>query len=257
MKTFRKILFVSILLLPVVSAAQLRVSLRLEHDSFLQFEPLLAFVSIYNDSDTPFVLDEDAKDNNAHVRFGIEKKRDEPVLRINKQPMVRKLQVMTDEEQEIFADLSLWYDVGSVGRYVVRAEVDWNGKTFRSNEIMIDIVRGIEIRSVSRNVPGHPELMCKYSLRYWARGNSEYLFLRVDEEDSGTNYGVFQLGRVIRVFKPVIEVDRSGNVKVIHQSGRDCYTRSMFKSSRTSVRFVDQTYHLPNGDPYPVAGTKQ
>jgi len=252
MKKLGRSLFVLILLLsPLVSSAELGLSLRFEHTSFLRFEPINVFVSIHNNSETPFVLDEDAKDCSAHVRFVTERKNHDPVSRISDSPVIRKLKVMPDETQEMMVDISLWYDVGLPDRYIVGAQVDWNGKTFKSNKIAIDVVRGIEMESMSKSMPEHPEIMCRYSIRYWARENSEYLFLCVDDENNSTNYGVFKLGRVIRVFKPVIQVDRDGNVKVIHQSGTKCYTHSFFKTSKDGVRFTDQTYHLSNGEPYP------
>lgn len=262
MKRCIKILFVFILLLsegsfgPVVAIGELYVGLKLEHSSVLQFEPAVAFISIYNDSEIPFVLDEDALDNNTHVSFMIERKPDKPVARINTEPFIRKLKLMPNETREILVDISLLYDIGSEGRYIVAAKIDWHGKMFESNKAVIDIVRGIEIATVSKNVPGYPELIRKYSLRYWGRDNSEYLFLCVDEEEIGTNYGVFKLGRLVRVFKPVIEVDRAGNVKVLHQSERNCYTRSIFKSSLAGVQFIDQTYHLPDGEPYLFGGSE-
>ena len=63
-----------LLFLPFVSFGQLKVDLKFKHTSVLKHEPLLAFVSIYNDSDIPFVLDEDAEGNNTHLEFIIEKK---------------------------------------------------------------------------------------------------------------------------------------------------------------------------------------
>jgi hypothetical protein len=82
------------------------------------------------------------------------------------------------------------------------------------------------------------------------------LFLTIVESASGMSYGVFDLGLLVRVSAPTVMVEGSDRVKVNHQSGPDRYTKTVFESRLDSVRFIDQTYHLANGDPYPVRGAK-
>ena len=79
----------------------------------------------------------------------------------------------------------------------------------------------------------------------------------MNEEASQLNYGVFQLGPIVRIFKPVVEADRFGNIHIIQQSGDDCYLHSFFRSTRDGVRFLDHNYRRRNGEPYrssPPAG---
>jgi len=251
MTKINEIFVVFILLVArVMAAGELQVKLNMEQPSVLQFESVIAFVSIYNDSDAPFIIDQDDKDNNSQIRFIIEKRRDKLVGRINDGPLVGKLEILPGEKRDIMLDISLWYDLGSMGRYIACVAIDEGDRTFESNGVVIEVVRGVEIVSTSRSVSEDLNLVRTYSLRYWRRNEREYLFLSVDEEVSGLNYGVFPLGRLVRVFKPVINVDRSGNVKVLHQSGNDCYTCSLFKSTRDEVRFIDQRYYTADGAPY-------
>ena len=127
----------------------------------------------------------------------------------------------------------------------------WRGVVFKSNVIELDVVEGFKIKSVDKNISGYIDKIRTYSLRYWKRGNAEHLFLRIDENDNHMNYGVYDLGKVIRVFDPILRVDSVDTVKVVHQLGRDCYKKTLFVSTPTGVSFVDQSYHLKSGAPYP------
>jgi hypothetical protein len=115
----------------------------------------------------------------------------------------------------------------------------------------------MELTRLKRYLPGYEDVERIYSVRYLARGDSEVAFLCVDEVPSGLNYGVFRLGNIIRLFKPTLEMDSRGRVTVTHQSRPYCFTRTNFLSSRHQVYCVDQSYHLPDGRPYPLAGTKK
>jgi hypothetical protein len=196
------------------------------------------------------VIDEEAKGNNSSVSFLIERSRDDVVSRMDSSSVVSKLKVKPGQKMKLFKDITRWYGLSGLGRYFVTAIVNWNGRTFKSSTITIDVVSGIEILNVTRNAPGYYDVMRIYSLRYWSRNKTEYLFLSVDEEETGRNFGVFQLGRVIRVNKPLMEVEKSGDIVVFHQSGVKHFSRSVLRATKDQVVFVDQTYHLPNGDPY-------
>jgi len=244
----------SCLILPFlasVSPADLLVRLRLEHTSLLLLEPVNASVTILNESEYPFVIGKDGTDKDTRIEFFIEKDRDKLASRINKHPLVTNLKIKPGEKGEALVDISSWYDIRAEGRYTVTAVAYLKGKAWASNKEIIDVVKGLEIASVTRNVPGYDEMERTYALRYWSRESKEFLFLCIDEEKTGMNYGVVQLGPLVRVFIPVLDVDRLGNIKVVHQSSSDCYVHSFFKSTRGGVKFVDQTYHLANGERYP------
>ncbi|MDD4869509.1 MAG: hypothetical protein PHR77_03020 [Kiritimatiellae bacterium] len=252
MKTIHHVvLILSILLfIPFFSRADLRVVLKLSPVSAIQFETINAYVSVLNDSDREFILDESDRENKAHAVFIVERKRDDIVKRIDDRPPVKKLVIASGAKQDFISDVSLLYDLGTTGRYVVKAAIEVGNIRYESNPVVLDIVRGIELASVSRSVPGYPDRVRRYILRYWTREKREFIFLCVDEDDGKTSYGVFLLGGLIRVNKPTINVDRKGNVKVIHQTNRDCFIWSEFESNQDGVFFIDQSYHGVDGKPY-------
>lgn len=244
------------LFLASVSArAEVRLELMFEHEAVLQFEPVFAYVAILNDSDIPFDLSSEGSDR-PDIRFVVEKRRDEPLSVVGKKPLIAALRVMPAESKRFVVDLAQGYDLVGEGPYKVRVEAVWRGRLYASNTRTIDVVPGIEMVSVSKALMGHEDRTRTYSLRYWPRGRSEYLFLRVDDKENAVNYGVFQLGSLVRFGAPRIEIDRLGNVTVVHQATSDCFARSTLKCFRDRVEFVGQTFHLGNGNPYPYVGPR-
>ncbi len=230
--------------------ADVHVSLKLEHVEYLQYEKVTAFVTIYNDDDYKVVLDSSKTNRADELRFTIRYAMKKPAVRINRLPLVDYLELKPGEKKTLMIDLTRWYSLSKVGSYDVFVELEHGGRVWSSKRMLIDVVDGIETTSVTRSIPGDPNRIRKYSLRYWNRNQKEYLFLRAEEPQSEIVYGVFLLGGLIRVFKPVIDVDRKGNITVLHQSGRNMFTKTTFKSESYAVNFIDQIYLNEQGVPY-------
>ena len=238
-------------LAPVVSLADLKVLLRVEPSCALQFETVNVGVSIFNESGDDLVIDEGNKANKAHISFVVERKRDEPVKRLDDVSPVTKMRIASGEKQDFVTDISARYDVAQTGRYLIRVVVE-DGKTrYESLPVVLDVVNGIEICGVSKVLPGYSDRIRRYSLRYWNRDKRERLFLCVTEDNGRTSYGVFPLGAVIRVMKPNVLVDKDGTVVVQHQTTKDCFVQSFFDSNPDGVFFVEQKYKSEDGKPYP------
>jgi len=157
-----------------------------------------------------------------------------------------------DESREFSFDIGIWYDLSRMGKYLVYATAERGGKSYASNQVMVEVVNGIELRSVTKAAPGGSGRVLTYSLRYWARNRGEFLFLRVDDKENRMNYGVYLLGPLVRVFAPAIEVDRNGRITVVHQSGADRFSKTVFQFTDAGMQFVEQT-HSGRGVPAPRA----
>lgn len=234
-------LIVLVLVVPVNNLfAQMALSIRVEASTVLQFEPLQVYLTLLNNSGVPFVVNCDDPRNMSSVDFRIERGRD-LVSRINNQiPVVDNLRVMPDEKREIMLDLSHSYNIGQMGTYLVSAVVNANGKEMISGKIAVDVVRGIELDSLRKSAPGHYDGEREYTLLYWNRKGVERLFLRVDGVEDSTNYGVFDLGILLRVLRPSVKVDRKGNIEVFHQSTPSQFLLTSFSSTYDGLVFVDQ-----------------
>jgi hypothetical protein len=234
------------------AGAQVRTLLKLEHSAYLQFETVNAYVSIFNDSDQPLCLGASASNVFSELTFVVERHRDEWMDAQRPGPILSGIVLDPGEQRDVVIDLSRWYNVSDMGSYHVSAIVRSKGRVVSSSPmVMLNIVRGIELINVERNVPGNDTQVRAYSLRYWNRNRSEYAFLSIDERPSGQNHGLFQLGKIVRYTAPTITVDRGGLVTVRHQCAVDAFIRTTFKSDPDGVRFVDQRYEKEDGTLYP------
>jgi hypothetical protein len=246
----RRMLLGACVLAPWSVQAQIRLELKLEHERFLQFEPVNAVATIENGTDKPVAIAGGSEDAKARLWFLVEKRPDTLVRRLREGAIAGQLRIDAAGKSEVMVCLSTWYDLMEEGGYAVTAMLDWGGETVSSRRIRFEVESGLGLGSVAKPAPSAPGESRVYSLRYMARERHERLFLRVDEPDRGLNYGSFELGPLIRVFKPRIQVDQAGTVAIEHQSGSDCFTRSVFKSQSDKVVFVDQKYYRSNGQPY-------
>lgn len=233
--------------------AGLILKLAMEYDSYVQFEKANAFVTIHNDDNSPFVLKpgRDGKIEGGDVDFVIERRGERALIpRIRGGSIVTHLSVTPDATKAVIVDVARWFDMSQSGTYLVRAQIKRDGVTYTSKTLSVVVVPGIELAKVTKQVPGYRDKLRHYSLRYWARNRGEYLFIRMDDPSNGENFGVFLLGRLLRVREPAMRVDRHGKVLVVHQSGPKRLTRSLLQASKNMLELIDQTYHLPDGSPY-------
>ncbi len=235
-------------LLPTARAA-VHASMELQHRSYLRFEDIRALITIRNDTDEPFIIDGVGTSGESQLFFEV-RYGDQIVRPRDGEPYLGRLLVLPDEKQEIVVDLCDAYPMSREGRYFVKVIASQSGEAWESRAAMIDIVPGLPLASTERVVPGYRERLRRFSLRYWTREGHEYLFLTVDETKQGYNYGVFELGKLIRVRKPAIRVDRKGRINVWHQTGSDRFLLTVLQSRPDGVTLVKQTDHQEDGSPY-------
>ncbi|MFO7871493.1 MAG: hypothetical protein R6V03_08690 [Kiritimatiellia bacterium] len=241
-----------------VSAQDIRIGIELDHNSVLEFENIPVLVSVYNQSDRAVVLeDSTSPSGKPDFRFRVYRKSPVPIERIREEPIAGGLRIPAGGWREIPVDVSRYYDFTSPGTYRLHCEIDWNGKTLASASKALDVIEGVKIKSIIRTMPEPFKSVRVYSLRYWKRAGREHLFLRVDEKGGVVNYGVMDLGPVIRVFAPYLAVDKNGRITVVHQSESTRYTRTVLQSTENGLKLLDRSHHLENGRPHPGIRRRQ
>lgn len=233
--------------------ADLQISLKLEHTSYLQFESINAFVTIVNDTDDLVVLGTENGLQFDKLEFAVKDSKGEIIARSNTNAITSKIRLMPDAKRELMVDITRFYNMVRMGGYIVSAVVDIKGKAIQSNRVAIDVVSGLEIMSVKKSLPNEPDETRKYTLRHWSRERTTSLFLVIDDEANRTNYGIFNLGPFLKFTKPKLEVDRTGKVTVIHEADRDIFAKSVFKVTKDDVTFIDSTSQNADGIPFTIA----
>ena len=230
---------------------QVKVSLDVDHDSALRFEEVPLTLTIRNDTDGIFWLDQSHPARSGALAFVVETVRGRIVPGRRARPPVPYLVLEPGESRDVKVDLSLYCDLSQAGRYLVRAVVkDNSGNETVSQADVVDVVNGIELVKQTVDVPGAPGQRWEYSLRYWSRNKRERLFLSVDDSRNHINYGVFDLGPLMRVVKPRLVMRRDGTSTVIHQRAQGLYVRTNFTTSYRGVVMEGQTSHNADGSPY-------
>jgi len=205
----------SLTLVPV-AAGDILLDFSLDQPVYLQGEPIIGILNIYNDMDDPIVIWPDSEDASTRLECRIEWQGDERVPARKQAPLVDRLGVNPDQTESVMLMLSEHYNLYEIGRYRAVMELHWQGKIHTSRMQIIDVVRGLEIDSIQRGVRGYPDKPRQYSLRYLTRNQREQLFLVVD--DDRYHFGSFLLGPVIRFQKPGMTLNRDGRLVVYHQS---------------------------------------
>ncbi len=207
-----------------VAAAQLDLSWSFAHNRTVLMEPIRATVRITNHSGRDLDL---GPGGNARLRFRVE---DQPssVVPATGEPLVRRaFSVPNGETREVMIDLLDGYRIVQGQSYMVSPLIEVGGMSFPGRRLALEVQPGLELLRRDYGLPAFGEAR-RVSLRTIHRERSDRLFLRVDNAATGFCLGVYDLGRLIRFFKPRIEQDRDGLFHVLHQSGPDRFVHSVF-----------------------------
>ena len=223
----------SIVLAPILAHAQVEVVCKLHEPRVLQYEPVIVTVEVANNTLEP--MNFMGPDANAVLAFDVEKSPGEFVQRTGAPLSSDVFAVKAGQTQKFSVNLISVYRMTDTGPYTIRARVEWGSKAFLSQKVFVDVDPGLEIGRLVGSVPGAQGQTRTYMLRTLTRNRGERVFLRIDDEEGGRCYGVLDLGGIVRLFKPVMQVDQFGNIHVLHQSGPDQFTHSVFTADGNPV----------------------
>ncbi len=243
------------IVLPTVGLSQVSLVLKFEHKSVLQFEPIIARVVVKNTSGIPLVVD--GSGGGAKLKFLIEQQRHVQLKIVGTKRLVPLMVLRPGDFEAVQVDIRDRYSMNKMGQYLVKAVIDIGYASYASEFAIVDIVRGIFLKKEARGVIGSSSEMRLYSLRYWRRDGMRHLFLTVSDLKETMNYGVFDLGEYLGIFEPEIEFDGKGNMTIIHQSGNEVYTRTVFNTTIKAITLAAQTQQYADGAPYPASEVKR
>lgn len=212
--------------IPTPVAAQLNVTLRVPHSRVLQYEPVTLRVVLENNSGRP--IEFFGNENDARMELAVELAPGRPVLPTKPMDFGPAVTIPPGESKEILVDLLDFFEMEETGPHTVFARVHWAGKVFVSSHLYLDMVPGMEIERMVTSTTHGPPALNTFSLRTLHRKRGDFLFLRIENEDLGLCYGVYELGRLLRTYPPALRIDSAGYVHVLHQSGPNSYTHSVF-----------------------------
>lgn len=214
-----RIQLAAILFLAATAQAQIQVDLKFKRLQYIAYEPILATVTIANNSGR----DIDLHDDSGQHWFGFEINAGEgrllaPLRQEGAEPA---LHVEAGKTVTRKINLTALYPVHDFGAYHVRANVffpDLN-KFFYSTTKVFQVT---DARPIWQKTVGVPEGMPgsgearTYSLLSNRFVDHTSLYLRVENRDNGVVYTTYSLGRTISNEEPQAEIDRANQLHVLH-----------------------------------------
>ncbi len=239
---------------PILAPGQLVITLRLPSSNALLFESLVGTVEFRNNTGRTVVFGE--KPEFAQFRFGIELGQGKLVNSLSAAPLMSGLALAPGETRAMEFNITRLYSLNEAGRYRIQARVDLGGETYVSPSVNLDVLKGSELCRIKAGVPDDPRAWRTYVLEYMQKDTSEEnIYLRIEDERAGEVYGMFNLGRVVRVRAPDLQVDESGNIHVLFQAPGMNYVHAVFTPYGTCLTMDNypggmrnvEMMRLPNG----------
>lgn len=245
---------------------QIELALTVEPIRALLYEPIRATVVIRNN--TGGILTFDAGPGSARFFFDVERDQHETVTLADHKPLLSELKLVPAGSITNVFNLTSLYAMQTRGRYKVSACIEWNNILLVSPAVDLEMLKGFEIMRVIAGVPGEEGAMRVYILEYLPQGKGEQVYLRIEDSNSTTVYGMHRLGNIVRVRKPEMKVDEAGNVHVLFQTMAMVFVHTAF--TPYGVQLFSRNYadksnkialvNLPNGQvsvaPLPLNETK-
>ncbi len=205
------------------AAAQIEVACRPQFAQYLPREPLRVEVTIVNSTANPLVL----SGADANVLLSFEIARGQPASQLPLKNEARpEWAIAPGATATRGFDLLDNFEIAQPGPHTLRAVLTWRERQYRSTESYFDIVPGYEIFSTMQ-AGGPDDRVQTLRLVTLHRDKGEFLFLEIMDDASGYCMGLVGLGRIIRVYKPLIRADADGEIHVLHQSGPAQFTHTI------------------------------
>jgi hypothetical protein len=214
-----RIQLAAFLLVAGTAQAQIQVQLSFKRLQYIAHEPILATVTIANNSGR----DIDLHDESGQHWFGFEVNADEGRLLapLRLETAEPALHIEAGQTVTRKVNLTSRFPVHDLGAYHVRANVffpDLN-KFFYSPTKVFQVGDG---RPVWQKTVGIPEgtrgagEVRTYSLLSNRRLDHTALYVRVENKESGVVYTTYSLGRILANEDPQAEIDRANQLHVLH-----------------------------------------
>jgi hypothetical protein len=251
MKLSRLLLLAAALLAAVIPAqAQIAVDITLKQRLFIQHEPILATVTVTNQTGRDIVL-EDTRQGQ-WFSFQVTGEGDHFIPPRNPDYRLEPLPVRAGETLRRTVNLNELYSLGDFGIYRVRANIYLGAadKYFSSKPTHIEITEG---RIMWRKTAGVPDGVKNagqthvFSVLAHQRGEQNVLYVRVEDQETGTVFCTSPLGRIIDGVTPQIQFDSGNNLYVLQLVAQRSFALS--KIGVNGEFFGQSHYEAPKSRP--------
>lgn len=223
--------------------AQIQVSLTLDRNEYLLYEPIEVKVQITNQSGVPIDTTRMAR-NEPWLEFLITTPDNEEIGHTDREWSPPRLALLSGQTRTIAFNLTPYYQLRDTGRYRVAALAAQAGRHYSSRTINFAIINGAAIWKQNFMAPPaaddakrnpRPRL---YSLLVHRRHDRNMLYARIQNPEAGRVYCTVPVGDLVNYGEPHARIDKNGDFHIFHQSGTRLYTYTQFSinGKRLKVR---------------------
>jgi hypothetical protein len=199
--------------------AQVKVDISLRRSLYMIYEPIICIVSITNLSGADLELE----DLPEHKWFGfqVETLEGRPLAPINAEYRNQPISIQAGQTVRRSVNLTPLFPMSEFGAYRIRATVfvPRFNRYFSSLPLSLEITEGRVLWEQTVGVPpdsGASGSTRLYQLLAHRLPSSTMLYLRVQDKENGIIYCTTQLGRYVAFGKPVVIIDPTNEVHVLH-----------------------------------------
>lgn len=260
MKKFILMLF--LMIFSVSSFAQLALKLVPNQQKYMQYEPIYVLLRIRNDSGRPIVFGHNAK-LQAKLFFEITDSKGSVIGDNPPAPIIisRGKVINPAQTADIVLKFSHYFTLNQLGTYRVHAYISHPllKNQFKSNDINIEIARGVKVWSRTIGVPDGRigsdgkiityDSARTYTIRQLLDGHNPFYYCTL--EDNKKMYQVFRMGPALTGEKPSCIVDTAGTLHILMEiatkifkyykvdiSGQLLESSKYYKLTKTRPRLV-------------------
>ena len=207
------------------ASAQLQVTLELNRDRFVAFEPIQVTVTIANRAGKDVILG-DASGRN-WLSFNVDRIGEGSILAHGGGPRLRPHVLGRGESIRETISLGRFYPLGGLGNYSVRANVYFSefGQHLVSNVRSFAVTDGSLLwkDKIGINKTGEPTSYREMSLLSFQEDDKMTMYVRIREERTGRVLATYTIGRLVLQQEPQATLDGDSNLHAFFLTGPKMY----------------------------------
>lgn len=233
--------------------------MQLQHSTCMLHEPIIATVSISNNSGRDIML-ADTEKGGPWFTFQVTDSDGRIVPPRSNKIELAPLEIHQGETVKRTVNLHELYFIDHYGPYRMKASVYFEpmGQFFSSKLMQIQVTEGSALWKQTVGVPegaDNGDDFRTFSLLTMEHEKSRDLYVRVQSQDGGVSYGCYNLGRTVDDFRPDVKFDSGNNLWVLQHVGEKNYLLSRIgangdfqgQSTYVTPKTVPRLRKLPNG----------
>jgi hypothetical protein len=243
---FRSVLILLLLLAAFCDAAhaQIQVGLSIKRRYYVVYEPIIVTVTLTNLSGRDVPLEDE--EGTPWFGFQVSRADDQPIAPHNLDYKLSPLILPVGQTLKRSVNLNSLFPIDEFGLYRIRANIFFAPlkQYFVSNVVNLEISEGKPLWQKTVGVPdgqeGAGELR-QYTLLSFRQGETNMLYVRVQDPERGTIYCTTPVGRIITSTPPEANLDVTNCLHVLHVVGPRAYVHSRIS---LNGKFLGQDTYL-------------